>query len=89
VIGGYVSATLYKQFGGDKWAWNIILVATLYTIPLLIVFSFVNTVAIIYHATVAVPFLTILLILGLIVGIGFPLNVLGGIAGRRSAGSIQ
>lgn len=85
-LGGYVSARYYKQFGGKHWTWNLILVATLYTIPLLIVFAFVNTVAIVYHSTVAVPFSTILIIVGLIAGIGFPLTLVGGFAGRRQAG---
>jgi len=89
VLGGYVSARLYHQFGGDKWAWNIVLVATLYTVPLVIVFSFVNTVAIMYNATNAVPADAIFLVLAIIVCVGLPLNVAGGIAGRRNAGSFD
>jgi len=89
VLGGFVSATFYKQFGGDNWAWNIMLVGTLYTIPSIFVFSYVNTVAIIYNATAAVPVSSILMILAILILVGFPLNVFGGIAGRRSAGSFE
>jgi len=89
VLGGFVSASFYKQFGGEAWAWNIMLVGTLYTIPSIFVFSYVNTVAIIYNATSAVPVSGILTVLAILVMVGFPLNVIGGIAGRRSSGSFE
>jgi len=89
VLGGFVSASFYKQFGGDAWAWNIMLVGSLYTIPSVFVFSYVNTVAIIYEATNAVPVGAIVKILAILILVGFPLNVIGGIAGRRSAGSFE
>lgn len=86
ILGGYVAGSYYKSMGGEKWAWNIVLVATLLLIPVIITFSFVNTVAIIYHATAAVPAGTIALIILIIVFVGFPLTIIGGIAGRRTAG---
>eukprot|EP01117_Protostelium_nocturnum_P020659 TRINITY_DN9402_c0_g1_i1.p1 TRINITY_DN9402_c0_g1~~TRINITY_DN9402_c0_g1_i1.p1 ORF type:complete len:595 (-),score=198.20 TRINITY_DN9402_c0_g1_i1:66-1850(-) len=89
VLGGFVSASFYRQFGGENWAWNIVLVGTLYTIPSVLVFSYVNTVAIIYSATAAVPVSAILIILAILILVGFPLNVIGGIAGRRSASSFE
>jgi hypothetical protein len=89
VLGGFVSSTFFKQFGGEKWAWNIVLVATLYTAPMFVVFSFNNTVALAYDATAAVPFGTIMTVLVILICIGFPLNVVGGIAGRRAAGEFE
>ena len=100
VLGGFVSASFYKQFNGDKWAWNVVLVGTLYSVPLLVVFSFVNTVAVVYEATAAVPIGSILIVLAITVGgecnrfvsyetVGMPLNVVGGIAGRRAAGAFE
>ena len=86
IISGYVSGSYFKQMGGEKWAWNIVLVGALFFIPVLCVFAYTNTVAIAYEATAAVPATTILIILALIVCIGFPLTVIGGIAGKRLAG---
>jgi len=83
VLGGFVSAYFFKQMGGEKWAWNLVLVASLLFIPFLCVFSFVNTVAISYNATAAVPFGSIIIVLGILILVGFPLTVIGGIAGKR------
>ena len=44
VIGGTVSGIYFKQMGGEKWAWNVVLVATLFTVPFVLVFAYANTV---------------------------------------------
>ncbi len=75
--------------GGEKWAWNIVLVAALFVGPILLVFAYVNTVAIAYDATSAVPFGTIMIIVAILTFVGFPLNIIGGIAGKRSAGNFE
>jgi len=84
-ISGFVSATLFRQMGGEKWSWNIVLVIALFFVPVLLVFAYTNTVAIAYNATAAVPAETILIVLLIIVFVGFPLTVLGGITGKRTA----
>jgi len=84
-IGGYVSAGFFKQMGGEKWAWNIILVASLFSVPFICVFSFVNTVAIAYKATAAVPADTIMIVLCILIFVTLPLQIIGGVAGKRSA----
>jgi MFS family permease len=89
VIGGFVSASYFKQMGGEKWAWNIVLVAALFVGPVLVVFAFLNTVAITYNATAAVPFSTIMIIVAILTFIGFPLTIIGGIAGKRSSGAFE
>eukprot|EP01132_Coremiostelium_polycephalum_P007798 gene7798-9598_t len=89
VISGYQSGKMYKNMGGTKWAWNIILTATLFTVPLLIVAFFSNTVAVTWHSTVALPILTIIEVLTIWIFIGFPLTVVGGIAGRRLSGPLE
>lgn len=86
VVGGFVSARLFKQMEGEKWAWNIVLVASLFTGPVVLVFSFVNSVAIAYNATAAVPAGTIIIVLAILLCVGFPLTVIGGVAGRRTSG---
>jgi len=89
IIGGYTSCKLFTQMGGEKWAWNIILVASLYSVPVLLIFAYVNTVAIVYNVTAAVPFTTILLIFSIVSFVGIPLAIIGGIAGKRTAGSFE
>lgn len=64
-IGGYVSAYYYKQFGGENWVWNTILCACLFPGPMFIMFMFVNTVAVTYGSTAALPFGTIMVVFSL------------------------
>lgn len=51
--------------GGQKWSWNIVLTASLYGVPFLLIFSFVNTVALIWGTTSAVPFWAIVTVLAI------------------------
>lgn len=62
---------------------NVLLTVALFCGPLLITFSFLNTVAIAYHSTAALPFGTICVILVIWALITFPLTVMGGIAGKN------
>lgn len=50
-MAGYISGVQYKLFGGTNWVRNVLLTATLFCGPLLVVFSFLNTVAIIYRVS--------------------------------------
>lgn len=83
-IAGYVAAVTYKILGGTSWVRNTLLTATLFCGPLLVTFSFLNTVAIIYRSTAALPFGTIVIIFILWAVVTFPLTVLGGIAGKNT-----
>ena len=63
---GFVSAYLYcRLLGGEsgRWAWNLVLSATVFPAPFLVMFCFLNTVAIIYNSQAALPFGTILVIM--------------------------
>lgn len=84
-IGGYYSANLYQKLGGEKWAWQIFVTALMFTGPGFVIWSFLNTVAIIYGSTAAFPFPTILLMFAMWACVTFPLTVLGGIVGRHRA----
>eukprot|EP01112_Ceratiomyxa_fruticulosa_P014609 TRINITY_DN4200_c0_g1_i1.p1 TRINITY_DN4200_c0_g1~~TRINITY_DN4200_c0_g1_i1.p1 ORF type:complete len:612 (-),score=94.66 TRINITY_DN4200_c0_g1_i1:182-2017(-) len=88
-VSGFIGARMYKQLNGERWAWNIILTATLFGGPFFLSFAFVNSVAIYYKVTVSLPFLTILEVLAIWAFVGFPLTVLGGIGGRRVAGTFE
>lgn len=83
-VGGYVSARMYKQLKGGKWAWNIVFTTLIFPVPLSIAFLTLNSVAVAHSATTAMPFGTILVVLALFVLVAFPLAVLGGIAGKNS-----
>jgi len=76
--------TLPWQMGGDKWVRNVLLTASLFCLPMFIVFCFLNTVAISYRSTAALPFGTIVVIFVIWALVTFPLTVLGGIAGKNT-----
>jgi len=82
-ISGYVSNSMYKQINGDKWAWNLVLTASLFTVPFFTVWSFVNSVAWSYQSTQALPATTVLLLMLIWLLVGFPLTVVGGIFGKN------
>ena len=68
---------------------NVLLTVALFCGPMLLTFSFLNTVAIAYHSTAALPFGTICVIFVIWALITFPLTVLGGIAGKNKQVSPQ
>jgi len=82
-IAGYVSSSFYKQIGGEKWAWNIVATATVFAVPFLVMALAVNIIASPYGATPAISFGTIVLVVLIWTGLGFPLTVVGGISGKR------
>lgn len=70
--------------GGTAYIPNILLTCTLFMGPLLLLFSFLNSVAIAYGSTQALPFGTICVIIIIWTLVTFPLTVIGGIAGKNS-----
>jgi len=36
-VAGFTSSCLYKYLGGDKWAWNIIVAASVFSGPLFVI----------------------------------------------------
>ncbi|XRB23606.1 transmembrane 9 superfamily member [Pseudoscourfieldia marina] len=83
-IAGYTGGSYYRQMGGTNWVRNVIMTCSLFCGPLLVTFAFLNTVAIAYRSTAALPFGTIVIIIIIWALITFPLTVLGGIAGKNS-----
>ena len=55
-VAGGVSARLFRQMQGQKWSWNILLCASLFAVPFLSVFAFVNSTALSYGTTTAISF---------------------------------
>ncbi|KAA0149767.1 hypothetical protein FNF27_06824 [Cafeteria roenbergensis] len=86
-IGGFVSARLYRKLRGDaghSWAWNILLSILVFPAVIGTAFVAANSTAFAHGSSQAVPFGTILLVLGGFVVIGVPLGVVGGAVGRRT-----
>lgn len=68
---------------------NLLLTGCLFCGPLFATFCFLNTVAILYNSTAALPFGTITVILLVWVLVTLPLLILGGIAGKNSRVEFQ
>lgn len=88
-IAGYTAASFYGQLEGKNWVRNLLLTGALFCGPLFLVFCFLNTVAIAYRATAALPFGTIVVIFLIWALVTSPLLVLGGIAGKNSKTEFQ
>ncbi|CAM8938898.1 unnamed protein product [Rhodiola kirilowii] len=88
-IAGYTSTSFYCQLEGSNWVRNLLLTGCLFCGPLFLTFCFLNTVAIVYNATAALPFGTIVVIVLIWTLVTSPLLVLGGIAGKNSKAEFQ
>ncbi|KAE8708045.1 Transmembrane 9 superfamily member 3 [Hibiscus syriacus] len=88
-IAGYTAASFYSQLEGTNWVRNLLLTGSLFCGPLFVTFCFLNTVAIAYKATAALPFRTIVLILLIWALVTSPLLVIGGIAGKNRKEEFQ
>ena len=87
-VGGYVSARTYKTFGGDAWKRNIILTPVF--VPGLVfgTFFLLNFFLWIRGSSGAVPFTTMLVLVGLWFLITLPLSIAGSWMGFRQPVSI-
>lgn len=65
VIGGIVAGRIFKQLKGKNWVWNVVLTASVFPLPLGVVFTWVNTIAWNRESTAALPFTTIMVSLPL------------------------
>jgi hypothetical protein len=81
---GYTSASYFKQMEGKRWVRNLLLTVAVFSVPLVMVFSFNNTVAWIYGSTAALPFGTIVVMLLLWLLVSTPLTIAGGVVGKNS-----
>ncbi|CAL5427764.1 unnamed protein product [Camellia sinensis] len=88
-IAGYVATSFYCQLEGTNWVRNLLLTGSLFCGPLFLTFCFLNTVAIVYSSTAALPFGTIVVIVLIWMLVTSPLLVLGGIAGKNSKTDFQ
>ncbi|KAF7835123.1 RNA polymerase II C-terminal domain phosphatase-like 2 [Senna tora] len=88
-IAGYSAASFYYMIEGKNWVKNLMLTGSLFTGPLFLTFCFLNTVALAYNSTAALPFGTIVVTFLIWTLVTSPLLVLGGIAGKNSRPEFQ
>ena len=84
-IGGYVSARVYKNFGGESWKMNIILTPVLIPGIVFATFFLLNFFLWVKGSSGAVPFTTMLVILAIWFVISVPLSFAGSWVGFRHA----
>lgn len=87
-IGGYVSARVYKSFGGEKWKQNIAMTPIMIPGIVFATFFLLNIFLWAKRSSGAVPFTTMLVILGIWFVISVPLSFAGSWIGFRHAVSI-
>ncbi|XP_022908111.1 transmembrane 9 superfamily member 2 [Onthophagus taurus] len=80
---GYVSARIYKSFGGEKWKSNVLLTSMLCPGVVFGLFFIMNLVLWGEDSSAAVPFTTLLALLGLWFGVSVPLTFVGAYFGFR------
>ncbi|ELT97770.1 hypothetical protein CAPTEDRAFT_180051 [Capitella teleta] len=80
---GYISARIYKMFGGEKWKSNVLLTAFLCPGIIFGVFFLLNLILWGKHSSAAVPFLTLLALLALWLCISVPLTFVGAYFGFK------
>uniref|UniRef100_A0A671N602 Transmembrane 9 superfamily member n=1 Tax=Sinocyclocheilus anshuiensis TaxID=1608454 RepID=A0A671N602_9TELE len=83
---GYVSARLYKTFGGENWKTNVFLTAFLCPGIVFVDFFLMNLILWVEGSSAAVPFGTLVAILALWFGISVPLTFVGAYFGFKKPG---
>ncbi|KAG5843642.1 transmembrane 9 superfamily member 2-like [Anguilla anguilla] len=81
---GYVSARMYKTFGGEKWKTNVLLTALLCPGIVFTDFFLMNLILWVEGSSAAVPFGTLVAVLALWFGISVPLTFLGAYFGFKN-----
>lgn len=80
---GYVSARIYKSFGGEKWKSNVLLTAMLSPGIVFSLFFIMNLIFWANESSAAVPFSTLIALLALWFGVSLPLTFIGAYFGFR------
>ncbi|XP_006633059.1 transmembrane 9 superfamily protein member 5 [Lepisosteus oculatus] len=80
---GYVSARMYKTFGGEKWKTNVLLTALLCPGIVFADFFIMNLILWVEGSSAAIPFGTLVAILAMWFGISVPLTFIGAYFGFK------
>jgi transmembrane 9 superfamily member 2/4 len=82
-VAGYASARLYKLFHGKDWKRSTLLTATLFPGVIFALFSVLNIIGTVENSSTAVPFVWILCLLVLWLGVSSPLVFVGAYFGFK------
>ncbi|XP_067007315.2 transmembrane 9 superfamily member 2 [Anabrus simplex] len=80
---GYVSARIYKSFGGEKWKSNVLLTSMLCPGVVFCLFFVMNLILWGKGSSAAIPFSTLVALLALWFGVSVPLTFIGAYFGFR------
>lgn len=80
---GYISARIYKSFGGEKWKSNVLLTSLLCPGVVFSVFFMLNLLLWSKESSAAIPFTTLIALLALWFGISLPLTFVGAYLGFK------
>ena len=85
-VNGFFGAASFSRFGGKRWIRQMVQGAFL--LPGLVCSTafLVNFIAIYYHASRAIPFLSMIAVAAIVLFVIFPLNLVGVVFGRNLAG---
>ncbi|RWS27237.1 hypothetical protein B4U80_01841 [Leptotrombidium deliense] len=81
--GGFVSARLYKSFGGYNWKLNVLLTALLCPGIVFVIFFVLNLLLWAKGSSAAIPFTTLIALLSLWFGVSLPLTFVGAYFGFK------
>lgn len=84
-IAGFSSGYLYKQMGGSAWVRNAFVTVFVFCGPATMIWLYLNSVAVVYNSTRALPLWTIASIMGLWAVVTIPLTVFGAIVGKNQS----
>ncbi|KAG9298808.1 hypothetical protein G9A89_015829 [Geosiphon pyriformis] len=82
-VSGYVSARIYKMYGGESWRKNVFLTAFLFPMLIFSIFIFLNFFLISVKSSGAVPATTLLIIVALWFLVSVPLSMIGSFFGFK------
>ncbi|RDD41497.1 Transmembrane 9 superfamily member 3 [Trichoplax sp. H2] len=82
-INGYFGGSLYVRQGGKDWIKQMLLAAILFPFCVCGIAFMINFVAIYYHASRAIPFLTMVAIACICIFVILPLTLIGTVLGRN------
>ncbi|KAG9158106.1 hypothetical protein Leryth_000268, partial [Lithospermum erythrorhizon] len=88
-IAGYTAGSFYKQFAVTGWERSVMMVGMLFPGPPILTMFILNTIAICYGVTAALPLGTIVVIVLVYLVVSIPLLFLGAMIGYRSASVIE
>jgi len=85
-LNGFFGGGMYRRVNGKHWMKQMVVSALLFPILVSFITLAINSVAIYYHASRAIPFTTMLAIVCILLFVILPLNLIGSIIGRSLKG---